>query len=667
MTTRVFFLSFLFALPLSAELTSALQVRQLSAETAKEGLPVKLRATVHFIESPGTVFVQDATAGTFLRSKSAITDLLPGDVVEAEGVTFPGLFLPGVQLGSYKRVGHEALPLAQIATFDDLLAARFHYQRVKVEGIVRSVAADGENRSLLRLAMGARLIEVRVDAVASEGEVLVDALVSIEGLAAGSINDLRQLVSPYIRISSWAEITTLRSAPPPDLVPVTKTASLLQFNSSGGSGHRVRVEGEVSAAFNDGLVFIRDEGASVAIAFAKQELVHVGDRVVVQGFPVMEHYTPTLQEAQLLQVLEQGSNGCASHGLQLADMHLTTHEGDLITLRGKVETAATTGDGQRFEITDKGKSIMAHLAAGELLAIEPQSMVELTGIARIESMMGKGFNAHPQSFSLWLRDARDVRVLESPARSLWQRFLMVLSVLGVLMFAALLWILALRKQVSTLRLRIRHEGALEERQRIAREFHDTLEQELAGLSLRLDAAATRPLDDKARSLLDTSRHLVSRVQVEARNLVADLRDDPASQVELTTALHQLANQQPANAPAMHLEFGDDLPAMPPHIAHHLRMIAQEAVTNAIKHARASTITIKMQAVAGGIELQVQDDGIGFDASTSTQGQPGHFGCMGIRERCRKIGATPQWLSAPGKGTALVVVLPTVGEVPWLLR
>ena len=69
---------------------------------------------------------------------------------------------------------------------------------------------------------------------------------------------------------------------------------------------------------------------------------------------------------------------------------------------------------------------------------------------------------------------------------------------------------------SRLQLRIRHEAALEERQRIAREFHDTLEQELAGLSLRMDAAATRPMEDKARALLETSRNLVTQTKSQGR-------------------------------------------------------------------------------------------------------------------------------------------------------
>ena len=85
------------------------------------------------------------------------------------------------------------------------------------------------------------------------------------------------------------------------------------------------------------------------------------------------------------------------------------------------------------------------------------------------------------------------------------------------------------------------------------EFHDTLEQELTGLSLRLDAATTRPLEDKARTLIETSRSLVSRIQSEARNLVADLRDT-AQLHDLFSALREIQTRMPPDAPVLELSL-----------------------------------------------------------------------------------------------------------------
>jgi signal transduction histidine kinase len=211
-----------------------------------------------------------------------------------------------------------------------------------------------------------------------------------------------------------------------------------------------------------------------------------------------------------------------------------------------------------------------------------------------------------------------------------------------------------RRQITRLESKIAHQATLDERQRIAREFHDTLEQELTGLSLRLDAASSRPLEEKARTLLETSRSLVSRIQSEARNLVSDLRETGHA-TTLTKALQLLASRAPEGI-AITLDLHPIGP-IPPPVTHHLRMIAQEAITNALKHAHPTHITLHLSATPSLLTLRITDDGQGFDPTAQTHGQPGHFGCIGIRERARKAGSEVRWESEVGKGTAVCVELP----------
>lgn len=645
-----------------AQITDALHVRTLSAEEAKEGRPVRLRATVGFIESPGTVFVQDATAGTFLRTKKLPVEVREGDIVEVKGHTFPGLFIPGVEIDTLEVVGHGEPPAPENASYDDLFAARFHYLRVAVEGIVRSVAAKDENRSVLRLAMGSRVLEVRIDGSTAEGESWVDARVRVTGLAAGTINDRRQMVQPYVRASSWNAVHTLEPAraESSETLPL---ANLLRFNAMGDTGHRITTSGTVTGVFPEGLVFIRDGDASIAVRLTGSlaPTAVVGDNVTMDGFPVMDRYTPTLADARLLQVAPGPAPGPVT--LPLKDLPKKAHDCDLITVAGTVTDVYRGGSGHVVVISSGGSRLQGYLSdSDQMPGIELQSEIEMTGIGRVESVTGKGFNATPEAFSLLLRTGQDLRVVSPPSQWSAERLLTALGILACVVVAGMVWILVLRRQVAaqTLALRagIQHEAALEERQRIAREFHDTLEQELAGLSLRLDAAATRPLDDKARGLLDTSRNLVSRIQSEARNLVADLRDDPGNQMELAAALQDIQQRQPPNAPEIRVEIDGALPALPPHVVHHLRMMAQEAVTNALKHAHARTITLRLQALADdGVELSIRDNGVGFAPAASTLGTPGHFGCMGVRERCRKIGAEVEWLSKSGEGTTLRITFP----------
>ena len=113
----------------------------------------------------------------------------------------------------------------------------------------------------------------------------------------------------------------------------------------------------------------------------------------------------------------------------------------------------------------------------------------------------------------------------------------------------------------------------------------------------------------------------------------------------------------------YLEAGADLietntfNAIQPPVTHHLRMIAQEAITNALKHAQATEITLHLSTTPSLLTLRITDDGHGFDPTSQTHGQPGHFGCIGIRERARKVGAEVKWESEAGKGTTVCVELP----------
>ncbi len=647
-----------FALPMwaaGAEIDTALGVRSLTAEQAKQGVPVKLRATVGFIDAPATVFVQDMTAGTFFRTKQPLGSLREGDVVEVRGRSYTGLYVSGVELESLQVLGHGDPPEPRPATYDDLASGRFHYLRVKVEGIVRSVVPQEENRAVLRLAVGSRVLEVRVDRPPPADGSLIDAGVTVQGLAAGTINELRQLVQPYVRVSTWQDIVVTSPASPADQAPQISAGSLLRFSTAGLSGHRVRVHGTVLAAFADGHVFLRDEDSPLALHLAAPQALMPGDVTEVLGFPEMGRFSAVLEDA----LVENHEPGPASPAAEvtLKQIQKGGHDGDLVTLAGTVTDVFRTVDGQVMLLDVDGRRVRCQLTGGELRAVATGSHVRATGICRVESVTGKGYNSRPDAVSLWLRSSEDVRVLSSPSWWTAERLLSALGLLALVILAAAVWIVMLRRQVArqttSLRDRIQREAALEERQRIAREFHDTLEQELAGLSLRMGAAATRPLEDKARGLLEASCNLVARIQAEARNLVADLRDD-ASVADLATSLRTLEQRHPADGPVLKLEMEGEGPALPSHVAHHLRMIAQEAVTNALKHARAALITIRLEALAGGVRLMVCDDGAGFDPQAETQGKAGHFGCMGIRERCQKAGAQVQWQSAPGKGTALIV-------------
>lgn len=667
-------------------LRQAAEVRALPADQALNGLPVQLRGVVGFIDAPGTVFLQDASGGTFFRAKPNANGLKVGDVVEVAGVTSPGLYLTGVEAQTFTVVGQGEPPAAAPASYDDLRSGRYHYQRVRVQGIGRRLSAPEENRALLHLAVGDQVLEVRIDAPPpADLEAWVDAELIITGLAAGGINDRRQLVFPYLRVADWSEVKVRVPAPPPAAIKTLSAARLLRFDPAQGQtgGHRVRVSGRVLAAFDDGRLFVRDlvsepipgsqrpsetvpppapRTAPLAIRLVKAEPLQPGQRVEVIGFPDMQGFSASLVDARLHGEVAPEREPVEPVAATMKDLLDGALDAELVQMKAELLDVFRTAQGVELRLIADGVPLRAELATTEPLQdLRPGASLRLTGISLVESSTDSGFRSRPQRAMLLLRQPSDLEVLKAP--SLWtvRRLVGVIAVLGGLVVMALLWITLLRRQVAkqagALRVRVAREAVLEERQRIAREFHDTLEQELAGLSLRLDAASTRPLESKAQGLLETSRHLVSRIQTEARNLVADLRAAPDEAADLAGALRDLVAQLPAEAgltAGLHLD--GTVPPLPAHVVHHLRMIAQEAVTNVLKHARARQLSLALRVGEGALHLVVEDDGRGLGAA-STEGQPGHFGCMGIRERCQRIGARVAWSAPAAGGTRVEIQLP----------
>lgn len=649
----------------TAQLRTALELRSLSLDEAQAGVPVELRGVVVFSDPPSTVFFQDATAGAFFRLDRR-TPPAPGDEIRVRGFSQQGLYLPGIERAEFEILGHPGLPEAIPVDFEDLLSGRYHYQRVSVEGIVRTVAPDGEAAALLRLDLGSRVVSVRVETTPEHGTSLVDARVRVSGLAAGELNHRRQLVEPYLRCRDWDDLEILVTPQPPESIPEVSPVQILNFAVGGTMRHRARVAGVVLANFGEGEVFLRSDEAGIGVRLLGSELrPEVGDRVEVLGFPEMARFSARLVDATLVSRRAEGERPPPLPSTP-ADLLGGAHDSDLVSIEAELAELYRNERGAVLMLRDGGHVVRAETPA--LPAdLEAGAKVSVAGIAVVESVRRFGeYRAVPEHVVLRLRGPEDLAVLRAPSWWTTRRLAIGLVVFLVATLLAGLWIALLRRQMASqtavLRHRIEHEAVLEERQRLAREFHDTLEQQLAGLSLRLDAAAARGGDEKLRGFLEGSRNLVSRIQTETRNLVSDLRQDPGEAADLVGALGELVEQSgPGVGPELSLvPPAGGLPPMPSRTVHHLRMIAQESVTNAIKHAGAKRIVLSLATEQNGLVMTIRDDGTGFDAGVETAGQrrnPGHFGCMGMRERCRKIGAEIEWRSAPGEGTVVVVTLP----------
>jgi signal transduction histidine kinase len=196
-----------------------------------------------------------------------------------------------------------------------------------------------------------------------------------------------------------------------------------------------------------------------------------------------------------------------------------------------------------------------------------------------------------------------------------------------------------------------------ERNRLARELHDTIAHTLSGLSVQLETIkAYWDVDPKmARESLEKSSKIAHSGLDETRRALKALRVSPLDDLGLVQALSVMAKDSSARANiALDLLIAQKLPVLSPDIEQGIYRIAQEAITNAINHSQARLLTVKMDYQEGHLKLNVQDDGTGFDVEKSND--PNRFGLTGMRERAQLIGGELTILSKPGAGTQVQLTI-----------
>jgi signal transduction histidine kinase len=225
--------------------------------------------------------------------------------------------------------------------------------------------------------------------------------------------------------------------------------------------------------------------------------------------------------------------------------------------------------------------------------------------------------------------------------------------------ASAAWILTLRSQVTLLTeinsaQRVR-EATFEERTRVARELHDSVEQELAGLTIQLDAVRARLHSDpqSATAAVDTARAMLRHTREEARRSIWDLRSMVLERGSLASAMEEIAKDPGIQGPAqISVHVSGNPVRLSGKAELNLVRICQEAASNARKYAKASAIQIRLDYSSSHLSLCIEDDGEGFDPGSMEAVRLGHFGLLHMRERAEQIDADFVIQSAPGKGTAI---------------
>ncbi|HEX6738939.1 MAG TPA: sensor histidine kinase, partial [Vicinamibacteria bacterium] len=613
-------------------------IRALSPDEARQRRPVRVRGVVTAHDpTRNLLFVQDETAGIYVEAWRHLYDVRPGQTVEVAGWTDRGAFAPIIIWPRLRVVGSADFP--RPIRLEAAVLPQHDSQWVEVDGVVRAARLEAGRAVLELMAFGERL-QVHVPGITALERVapLVDARVRARGVYAAAFSRTRQLVGVDLTVPGLERVSVLAPAPmDPYAAPLRRSDSVLEFRPQDDSAHRVHARGVVTLHRPGQFLYLRDAGGPLRVESRDRTPLQAGDEVDVVGFPGVDEFRPSLLDGSYR--LRERQPRPSPLPVPAEQAMSGTLQGELVTLEARL-IGRLAPEGESRLVLESPLSVfeavLAEPAAAAFDGLRPGSRVSVTGICVVRGDAARV----PQSFQVLLRSPQDVRLLQAAPWWTVRRALLAAGGLVAVAAGALVWVGALRRRVREqtriLRGRLAREAALEERTRLARELHDSLEQDLAGIGYALEAVKhTIDHPSVARSHLDRALMHVDQSMGEARRSVWALRPRALEGGDLVAALETLAHEVTRGGVLdTEVYVHGRRWALAPDVEDQLFRVAQEALTNALKHADARRLRLDLRFAEAALTVVVQDDGRGFDPEAAPAA--GHFGLLGMRERVAKV-------------------------------
>lgn len=640
---------------------------------------------IRAIGSRGRFILRDETGGipvmNFCNQGIFVAN---GDYVRVTGhIGHPNRGLPWFFDTAIKVLRHGTQPESVAAEPADILRGACNYHPVAVEGVVTDVFSDDADPHRLWVWFLIEQSGVKVPCTyysrnhdRTPIERLVNATVRVTGMAEPDITQ-RGFMRAHISLSSFASLEILEPPPedpficePFDSLPRDRLEFVRKF------AHRRRLTGRLIASWGNRNFFVRlDNEHNIRVRLGQEQSLPVPNtRVTVAGFLRKNAFFAWFDNA-LLRVDASPSEPLDAPGdvdldrIFPADGNPAINSalnGTVIRIIGRVRNISRPGTTQgRFEM-DAGRTIIP-VEIGMALPPAIGSEVEVTGACIIESATedADSLFTRIQGIVLVPRTPADIRILRAPP---WWTQTKLLTVIGALLLglgAILVWNLALkrvsdRKSHELLReqkTRLEAQLRIDERTRLAVELHDSLAQNLTGISLQLDAAemASQTGDAEAGTFLQNARNALRSCREGLRYCLSDLRSRTFEDGDMTEAL--LATIRPHVGKArLAVRFNVPRAWFSDTSVHAVLCIARELAVNAVRHGHATEILVAGECADGCVRFSVKDNGCGFDPKTCPGSAQGHFGLMGIRERIQNFKGTISIDSRPSAGSKITVAL-----------
>ena len=661
-----------------------------------ENRPFEIMGQVIAVYPNRTVFLHD-TSGFFEILFDKAHGLKAGDVVSVKGHTkfkHDTSCVRDLIGDSWATKGTAQIPQPERATIAALAEDMRNTRFVKVHGTIADAFVDeiDSEWNYFILKDGASVIHV---AVADSGDIrkrladFIDAEVEVTGAAFLGHAGFRRFIGPFLRVWDESCIHITRPAPKdPFSLPELEDLCGIGAEKVSAMARRTAT-GKVLAVWGKGNVLVQDRlGRMIRVDLANPAILpSCGDRIAVVGYPESDLYRINLARAQFRSpwgsdpsVSPAGSDPAGNpedvtpetilldgRGKQMIKPN---YHGRLVRMTGLVRALPAEAGDERVLYIDCGKFLIpTDVSAKPEIAsdLEIGCRVEVTGVCVLESPNWRPSMAFPRIERILLvpRSKEDIRIISRPPWLTTGRLLAFIGALLAALAAILVWNLSLRRLAERrgrelLRSELSQAEAelrVDERTRLAAELHDSLAQNMTGISFQIAAArSARNFSPEAEDKhLETAERMLLSSRTELRRCIWDLRSEALSEPDFAKAIHTTV--QPVIGKAkLNLSCDIDRSLMDDSTAHAVLRILRELAANAVAHGKAANVWVACEDKGRELRFTVSDDGCGFNPSTCPGQNEGHFGLSGIRERVKRLEGAFEIKSATGKGTVATVTL-----------
>lgn len=635
----------------------------------------------------------DSGAITMLRNQAPTNPpIISGDIVLVRGYVDLSQFAPScARVSKIEHIRREKPPLSRHATASDIFAGKYDSRLVNIRGVVRDAFFDDVDSQFCALVIdscGGRINTVvpSKDIDNKRLDSLINAEVSISGLCLKMVSGIRRMNGRHIRINDIEDIKVLQTAK--DSLFDTQNLEDLRTMSATDIANlgRRRVFGKVLAVWN---------GSNVLLKHAEKDIVRVelanglspayGDWIEAVGFPETDLYFINLSRS-VWKALKPTRDGLEPAEETSASRLLfdsagqrqvqASYHGRAIRIQGTVRSVPSALDsGERIIVDDGSVNVPIDVSAqpdiANGLAIGCQVEVSGTCVIEIENWRPNAIFPRIKGFFIVPRVPGDIRILKHPPWWTPGRLFTVIGTLLAVLVGILLWNSSLRRMVERRSRELTDETVARvtsnlkvgERTRLAVELHDTIAQNLTGVSMEIRTAA-RIADKNPKGMhshLDLAVKTLDSCRKDLRNCLWDLRNLTLEEENVNDAIRRTLAPHLGDT-SLTVRFNVPRDRFTDNTAHAILRIIRELAVNAICHGKATAIKVAGSIEGDRLLFSVRDNGSGFNPDSAPGMAQGHFGLQGIRDRIDGLEGEMQIDSAPGQGCKVTISLNALSKV-----